>query len=390
MKNQHAYPEKNHSLWLSHTYLPTDAYTNLQGINFTNCNLRQVDFTNSLLGNNNFSHAQLNNANFQGMNLRHCAFIHANLHGTQFQACDLSHCLMQHADLTHANLQHATVITSNLTHAIMTNVNARHADFTRAKFTDALCNSADFSDATMVRSVIDNAIFDRASLKSANLEHARFYAASFKYADLTQANLAYSFGTCPDFSRANMDSANLQHADFSYAAKQGRLIHTNLNNADLRHANLDKVEADGISLVNAKLDHTKIHLLIKMEHPQFFDALLLNPDLLDAYLTQLNNMIITMAASEREETRIAIAKSLGSHLAELPEQQSQANLELAWQHALLRDAEHNQLATVANSGLALLRYTASFFYKQPPHQAGDDFMKTPAQEALLRQATRRG
>jgi hypothetical protein len=97
-------------------------------------------------------------------------------------------------------------------------------------------------------------IFDGRNLQDADLRYANLLNADLQDADLQDADLRYANLLNADLRYANLRYANLLNADLRYA----NLLNANLRNANLRYANLRNANLRNANLLNADLPNFKI------------------------------------------------------------------------------------------------------------------------------------
>ncbi len=162
----------------------------------------------------------------KGLNLTGATLRNLNLSNV----CFPSSTSLRGADLRKTNLSNSCLNCVDLSHACANNANFHKADMTEAK--------------------AEHASFRKADLSEVGLRASKLRGASFRMANLRKANLSSGwdkkgFMQPTDLRDAEMWNTKAQEANLAYAnAKGAYLVGADFSEADLSHANFQKVVFD--------------------------------------------------------------------------------------------------------------------------------------------------
>ncbi|NES07940.1 MAG: protein kinase [Okeania sp. SIO2F4] len=247
-------------------------YADLKGANLENANLKGANLKNVFL-----DYANLKGANLEGANLQSARLENANLEGTKLDNANLLAAFLLDANLQNTNLKNTNIVQSTIKgtsinkQTILTpkarlvwqivNNKYQGLNLKKAKLSDAFLSTAkleniDFEDADLEKSVVYNTILSGANLKNVNLKNAWFEHATLENTYLQGANLQNTrFAATVNLRRANFEGANLANADFNINYPGTNI---DLEEANLKNANLENADLSGVNLKNANLTGANI------------------------------------------------------------------------------------------------------------------------------------
>jgi uncharacterized protein YjbI with pentapeptide repeats len=179
------------------------------------------------------------------------------LAGRSLEGANLSGLDLSGADLAHANLHAANLTDTNLTGADLSGARLDLTWLMRTNLTHANLSGVQMHGPIVARGM-DDVPKDAPILVGANLSHAQIIAklnGNAEGADFSQANLGadirnQSMGILhTDFNNANLRHANFEGANLDYAT----LRFADLTGADLRGARFLYADLSGADLTNAVL-----------------------------------------------------------------------------------------------------------------------------------------
>lgn len=203
----------------------------LMGALLRGADLQAADLDRSWLGQADLTGACLRCARLHRVRAEGARFVDADLRMVhagegQFRGCDLSRANLEGADLSHADLRDVD----------LTGARCLRADLKGAKFENARVGDADFSGAALDLANLSGLDLRASILRGASLVGARLGRCRMAELDLASAVLSRADLHGTDLTDAFMPRARLDRANLSHALLAG----INWERADLREADLSR------------------------------------------------------------------------------------------------------------------------------------------------------